>query len=225
MDAPGLNLQTAKDAADFALEEARKECPKLSGFGAKNILPLSGEGFFGLSFINYIWIQNSGARPQTMRWLAGRVIPMWIDDPTGAEQRKNPKAKVRRTESGRTQILIFRKAAKIGATKLVKKKVGGIIIDKRTAMSYPGAPGRISVREAAAPYTTPGRIGGRIASGNVGVRWYFPGLSPRGFLNHAIEDAASFYQIQGTIKMGYNFISPDNNLVSVSDQNQNLGDR
>lgn len=47
----------------------------------------------------------------------------------------------------------------------------------------PGAPGRIG---------TPRGKGGRIAPGNVGVKWRHPGLAPRKFLNNAISLAAQW---------------------------------
>lgn len=209
LDSPNLDTGVARAASEYATYLARQDAPKLSGRGAKNIVPIYGPGFFGLHFLDYMWIQNVGARPQTMRWLAGKTVPMWIDDPTGSERRKYPKAKVRTTASGRTQVLIFRRAANFGERKLVKRKVGGIEVDKWVPKSYPGAPGRIALREAPTPYTTPGRLGGRVARGNIGVRWYFPGLAPREFLNNAIQKAADYYSLLGTIRTGYNFIAPE----------------
>ncbi len=208
LDSPGLNLYLAKAASEYALTIARDECPKLSGLGAANIRSFYGVGFFGLTFLDYIWYQNEGTKPQTMRWLAGKTIPMWIDDPTGEERRKNPKARTRTTVSGKTQILIFRKAANFGERKLVKRRVKGILVEKSVPKHYPGAPGRIAMRQAAAPFTTPGKIGGQIAKGNVGVWWYFPGLKPRGFLQYAINQSAHYFGIIGSMRIGYNFIDP-----------------
>lgn len=206
MDSRNLNQSLARAAAEMATYIAREECPKLSGTGASNIMPIYGVGFFGLHFLDYIWYQNAGTKAQTMRWLAGKTIPMWIDDPTGKERQKNPKAKTRTTASGKVQVLIFRKAANFGERKIVKEKKGGIEVVRTTPKHYPGAPGRISMREAPSPWTTSGRLGGQIARGNAGVWWYFPGLKPRGFLQHAIQQSANYFGIMGSIRVGYNFI-------------------
>lgn len=140
---------------------------------------------------SYVWFQEQGIRAFTMFSLAGKTIPMWIDDPTGTEREKNPRARTRVTMTGKTQVLIFRKAAMPGQMRTVRKKVaGGTYEEKQVPMSYPGAPGRISKREAPAPWTTPGRVAGAVARGNVGVRWRHPGLAPRKFLNHAVSLAA-----------------------------------
>jgi hypothetical protein len=97
--------------------------PKCSGNAANRLQPLYGKSYFGVYFAdNYTWFQENGIRPFTMRSLQGKVIPMWINDPGGLERAKNPKARIRTTVDGRTQVLIFRKA------------------------TNPGAPGRISVR-------------------------------------------------------------------------------
>jgi hypothetical protein len=140
-------------------------------------------------FTSVVWYQDHGTNAFTMRSLAGRTIPMWIDDPTGMERKNNPKAKTRVTESGKVQVLIFRRAAQIGQRKRVYKrdpKTGLKILVSDKPMSYPGAPGRISRREAAQPWTTPGKRPGAIASGNGGVRWRHPGLQARAFLNTSV---------------------------------------
>jgi hypothetical protein len=131
------------------------------------MFPLYGAGYFGVGWADSsIWFQEQGIRPFTMFSLKGKVIPMWVDDPTGTERQKSPKARVRVTLSGKTQVLIFRRA------------------------TAPGEPGRISKREAARPWTTPGRRPGAIARGNVGVSWRHPGLAPRQFVNHGMTIAA-----------------------------------
>jgi hypothetical protein len=209
MDVPGLQAHHARLAAFMAVRIARYTAPKLTGLGAKNIFPIYGDGFFGVHFMEHLWFQNVGVRPQTMRWLAGKTIPMWIDDPTGRERRANPKAKVRTTESGRTQVLIFRRAANFGQRKTVKTTKGGVTTTRDVPMSFPGAPGRIALREAPSPYTTPGRIGGRVARGNIGVRWYFPGLTPRNFLDNALVQAGNYYGVMGSIHTGYNWVIPE----------------
>jgi hypothetical protein len=125
-----------------------------------------------------------------MTKLAGKTIPMWVNDEFGTERQKNPKAKTRVTLSGITQVLIFRRAANVGETRTVRTKVAGQWVTRTVPKSYPGAPGRISAREAGRPQTTPGRRPGAIAPGNVGIRWRHPGLAPRLFINHAITLAA-----------------------------------
>lgn len=198
----GLSPGRARAAALAAVRECRRKMPKMSGASAARLQPLYGKGYFGIWWADsYVFFQDHGIRPFTMRNLAGKVIPMWIDDPTGQERAKNPKAKVRTTMSGKTQILIFRKAANIGQriTKYGKDPVTGarIVVSDKPA-SYPGAPGRIGVREAANPRTTPGRVGGQIARGNVGVRWRHPGLPPRMFLNNAMTLSAQWNGILPT---------------------------
>lgn len=204
-------------AAQMAVGMARYRAPKLTGMGAKNLTPLWGNGYFGIHFEEHMWYQNTGVRPQTMRWVAGKTIPMWIDDPTGVERRKYPKAKTRTTESGRVQVLIFRRAAMPGQRKTKTETRGGVTVTRSVPMSYPGAPGRISVREAPAPFTTPGRIGGRIASPNVGVRWYFPGLAPRNFLEDSLIQTGNYFKVAGTIRIGYNFVLPEGQDVPSRD--------
>lgn len=173
--------------ANNAVREARRLMPKLTGHAASRMFPLYGYGYFGIGWLDsYTWYQENGIRPFTMFSLAGKTIPMWIDDPTGTERQRNPKAKTRVTLSGKVQVLIFRRAAQMGQTKTVRTRVAGQWEERTVPMSYPGAPGRIGRREAGQPWTTPGRVGGRIAQGNIGVRWRHPGLSPRKFLNRAM---------------------------------------
>jgi hypothetical protein len=201
----GINESVAREAALLAVEVAKREAPKLSGAAANGIKAIYGPNYFGLTWSkDYLWIQNAGARPFTMKSLAGKTIPMWIDDPIGKEQQKNPKAKTRITASGKTQVLIFRKAASLGQKKLVKKKVKGVMTQRSVPASYPGAPGRIALREAQSPFTTDGKIAGAIAKGNGGVRWRFPGLAPRGFFQQALREASSYYRLQGSIVTEYN---------------------
>lgn len=196
---PGLRPNRARAIANDAVREARKKMPKSTGYAASRLQPLYGKDFFGLRWLDsYVWFQDHGIRPFTMNNLAGKVIPMWVDDPTGAERQKNPKAKVRVTMSGKTQVLIFRKAANKGQriTKYKRNPVTGErqVVEDRPA-SYPGAPGRISRREAGPPNTTAGKVAGAIAKGNVGVRWRHPGLAPRLFLNNGMTLAAQWHGI------------------------------
>lgn len=192
MRVDGLSGSRARNLANAAVREARRVMPKLSGQSASRLFPLYGSGFFGIGWQDsYIWFQERGIAPFTMFSLAGKTIPMWVDDPAGTERERNPKARTRVTMSGKVQVLIFRKAAMPGATRTTSKKVADGTFEQRTVpASYPGAPGRIARREASAPFTTPGRVAGQIARGNIGVRWRHPGLAPRRFLNHALSLAA-----------------------------------
>jgi len=188
----GLRGPRARNLANNALRESRRVMPKLTGRSASRLYPLYGSGYFGVGWLdNSVWFQEQGIRPFTMFALAGKTIPMWIDDPDGTERQNNPKAQVRTTLSGKTQVLIFRRAAMPGAQRTVRRKIADGTYEEYTVpASYPGAPGRIGKREAAQPLTTPGRRPGAIAKGNIGVRWRHPGLSPRMFLNHAMTLAA-----------------------------------
>lgn len=194
---PGLDPQSARRMAYAAAGIAKKNAPKLSGSGAKSIYPLWGKGFIGLTAkAHYMWYQESGIRPFTMKNLAGKTIPMWIDDPYGVERAKNPKAKTRVTASGKSQILIFRKAPKIGSKtpKLKKNRVTGKYETKMVPKHYPGAPGRIGRRQASISNTAPGhsvvKSSGKVAKGNVGVWWRHPGITPRLFMNYALTRTA-----------------------------------
>jgi|tagenome__1003787_1003787.scaffolds.fasta_scaffold20951591_3 hypothetical protein len=186
---PGLETESL---AQRAVYTAQLVMPKVTGYMVTTLRPISGDNFFGIYFPDRrIWFLEQGTRPFTMRSLAGKTIPMWINDPTGSERRANPKAKTRTTVDGRTQVLIFRRAAKHGARKTVSRRApDGSLRTVTVPASYPGAAGRIKRREAAQPLTTPSRVGGRIARGNVGVRWRHPGTSGRNFLNYAMTVTA-----------------------------------
>ena len=189
-----LSKEEAHTLAKEAVMEARKNMPKLTGEAASRLEPIYGTGFFGIYWPdNYTWFQDHGIKAFTMNSLQGKLIPMWVADPTGAERQKNPKIKVRVTEDGRTQVLIFRRAAMKGAKKQVFKKdrKTGKQVLTETPASYPGAPGRINTRQVAGALSPSGaKIGGQIAAGNVGVRWRHPGLSSRMFINNGITMAA-----------------------------------
>lgn len=191
----GLGPKRARNLANQACREARRKMPKATGESAKRLQPVYGKDFFGIYFPDsYVWFQDHGIRPFTMKSLAGKTIPMWIDDPTGQERAKNPKAKTRTTVSGKQQVLIFRKAAQQGqriTKRTVNKKTGEVVHEDKPA-SYPGAPGRIGKREAGSPNTTSGKVAGAIAQGNSGVRWRHPGLAPRLFLNNALTLTAQW---------------------------------
>lgn len=130
--------------------------------------------------------------------LTHNTIPMWIDDPTGAEHRANPKAKTRITESGRRQVLIFRKAAKPGERKrvAVRDRSGRLRYWRDVPKSYPGAPGRISHRGFdEVRSSTTGRIAKLVSRPHVGVRWRHPGLVGREFMQYAIQETARLASI------------------------------
>lgn len=184
----GISRRDCRIMAIEALVQARLNVPKLTGVSARRMEAIFGDGWIGIRWVDkQVWFQERGIRPFTMTKLAGKLIPMWIDDPTGREAQKNPKAKKRTTASGKRQVLIFRKAAKMGARKKVTRKDGTL---STVPASYPGAPGRIALREASNPFTSSGKVAGRIAAGNVGVRWRNPGLQPRGFLEGGLKQAA-----------------------------------
>ncbi|MFF7198178.1 hypothetical protein ACFZAM_31280 [Streptomyces sp. NPDC008079] len=191
---PGLPPGRARAAARDAVRMTRRRMPKLSGAAARGLQPLYGKGYFGVQWDTpVVWYQDHGTKPFTMRSLAGKVIPMWIDDPTGVERKNHPKSKVRTTESGKIQVLIFRRAAKIGQRKKIYRrdpKTGLRVLISDKPMHYPGAPGRIGWREAKRPWTTPGKTPGAVHSGNIGVWWRHPGLTPRSFLNASMTAAA-----------------------------------
>ena len=180
---------TNRALAQQAVRYGRSLVPKVSGRAAKGMTPYWTDSTFGISWDRqYLWFQEAGIRAFTMTKIAGKVIPMWINDPTGSEARKNPKAKKRRTRDGRQQILIFRRAAKIGERKRVARRNsrGEILGWRDVPASYPGAPGRISHRHPT------GRIAGKPprATPHVGVRWRHPGLEGRGMLQHALLQTA-----------------------------------
>lgn len=158
------NLRLLSNLADTAASKAKEGSPKSSGRASDSIQPIYGPGWFGIKWDQpYLWYQDQGIGPYTMRSLRGKVIPMWIEDEDGTEARKIPlrdrARRMRVTRDGRRQVLIFRKATK------------------------PGAPGRIGKRTRNAD--------GRIAKGNVGVKWRHPGLPRRGFLSSAVTESAS----------------------------------
>ena len=181
--APDINDDEAKYLAINAVHRARQTMPRVTGATANRLVPLYGEGWFGIYFPDpQAWFMEHGTAPRTMRSLAGKLIPMWVADADGSLRAKNPKIKIRHTEDGRTQVLIFRKAARIGERRQVRKrnKDTGQMELTWTVASYPGAPGRISQRSS----------NGQIGGGNVGVRWRHPGLRALQYLNGALAEAA-----------------------------------
>ena len=141
-----LNHFEAAHLAHEAVTIARRNAPKLSGASAKRFTPYFGDGFFGIKWVDsYIFFQEMGIKPFTMKSLAGKVIPLWVSDPTGTERTKNPKAKTRVTASGVTQVLIFRRVGIKGAQKSVLRNGIRRFVPNT---NYPGAPGRIEIGRA-----------------------------------------------------------------------------
>lgn len=181
-----LDPVRARYLALDAVQKARLAMPRVTGGTASRLRPLYGRNYFGIWFPDaWTWYMEHGTGPHTMRSLQGKTVPMWVNDADGQERAKNPKAKVRTTEDGRVQVLIFRKAAKIGARKTVKRADGSTYT---VPASYPGAPGRIGKRMVRP--VVAGRVAGQIAAGNVGVRWRHPGLGAMQFMNAALATAA-----------------------------------
>lgn len=191
--APGFTASQCRRMGQHAAEVARTLSPRLSGRAANGISAYAGEGFFGVKWDRpYLWYQEGGAGAFTMRSLAGKTIPMWVDDWTGEMARRDPKAKTRITANGRRQILIFRKAGKLGARKkvAVRDSAGRLVRWRDVPQSYPGAPGRITHREWRSSGGSTGRITRMVQPSHVGVRWRHPGLVPREFMQHAIQMVA-----------------------------------
>lgn len=197
-----LDARIARQAAVLAVQYAYEMAPKVTGASASRMSPVWGYGMFGIAWADdHIYFQEVGTRPRTMRELAGKVIPMWVDDPFGYEAVKNPRARRRVTMDGRNQVLIFRRAARQGETKTVRTRTpSGRIETRVTAASYPGAPGRISRRVSGGIFgPSEGKIAGTIAKGNVGVRWRHPGLPGQGFITEGLRRAAFDLGIQVTV--------------------------
>ena len=179
----GLDPTRARVVAIRAVDLARVVAPKMSGQSSRRFAPIFDEGVYGISWMDpYVYFQEVGTRPFTMRNLAGKTIPMWVNDPTGEEYAKNPKAKRRTTADGRVQVLIFRHASHPGERKLRSEPPPPRMVPR----SWPGAPGRINKRHSAT---------GQILPTNVGVRWRHPGLDARNFLHRGIEAAGEEFNL------------------------------
>lgn len=175
--------------AESAVVHARLRAPKMSGASARRLVPIWGSDYFGIRWLDrHMWYQEMGIRAFTMHNLAGKVIPMWVDDPDGKEKSENPKAETRFTADGRRQTLIFRRAANKGERKKELRTIGGIARYVDVPRSYPGAPGRINRRRKGAPFSRMG--GGQIMRGNGGVRWRNPGMASKFFMHEGILLAA-----------------------------------
>lgn len=191
MLAPGMSEQDMHALAMDAVYTARTTMPRVTGATANRLAPLSGQGWFGIYFPDpWVWFLEHGTGPYTMRSLAGKTVPLWVYDEDGKLRAANPKIKVRRTLDGRTQVLIFRRAAPLGQRKRVRRRNRWTGQDETvwTAASYPGAPGRISRRSTGVGWEQ--GPAGQIGSGNVGVRWRHPGLRSLQFLNAALAMVA-----------------------------------
>ena len=177
----GLTAADAWRLARQARDLARTRAPKVSGASARGLDPYWGEGFFGVRWTRpTLWYVERGSGPHTMKALAGKTIPMWVPDPLGRLAAQNPKAKSRVTVDGRRQVLIFRRAARLGQRKQVVRQVAGRRVTTDVPASYPGAPGRIALRS----------MSGQVLGGNVGVRWRHPGIFGRHFIVRSIIDVA-----------------------------------
>jgi hypothetical protein len=185
-----LDEDEARGLAWDALYRARQRMPRVTGTTAQQISPIYGRRWFGLSFPPIAWYMEHGTGPRTMANLAGKTIPMWITDTDGSARRENPKAEVRVTEDGRTQVRIFRRAAKIGARVQKTRQRHGRTVSYSAPASYPGAPGRINRRVPGTPWTPAGGRGGAVAGGNGGVRWRHPGIKSMQFMNSALAETA-----------------------------------
>lgn len=201
MVVPGLGRGEARFAAMRACKIARSVMPRTTGAAAGELQAIWGEDsdgstIFGIRWLSpHIWYLESGIRPFTMRSLAGKTIPMWVNDHDGSLRRKNPRAETRRTEDGRDQVLIFRRAARMGERKVEHRRVAGMVVPVSVPKSYPGAPGRIAVNRSqgimrSGDLDSYSPNPGQIARGNVGVRWRHPGINPRRFLARGVTLAA-----------------------------------
>lgn len=194
-----VSIDEAEMIAYEATSLAQSRMPRVTGYLAKSLQPSYSINHWGIYFPDKrAWFLERGTNPFTMNSLAGKVIPMWVDDSSGQERKNNPKAKVRVTEDGRTQVLIFRRAARKGERKMVRDSKGNL---KSVPKSYPGAPGRINIRSG----------GGRIGSGNGGVRWRHPGIQPREYINSAMADTA----LQFGLDPGPFYVVDDSTYQSV----------
>ena len=186
----GYDPAELKLAGENAVYIAQGLAPRLTGASSGRLVAVSGDDYFGILWLdNYVWFQEMGINPFLMNSLQGKTIPMWVEDTDGSLARKNPSIKRRTTIDGRNQVLIFRKVAKKGERKTVKRRIAGIDQYVSTPRSYPGAPGRINKRVPGTPLSK-GGVGGQIARGNVGVRWRHPGLGAKMFMHQGLLRSA-----------------------------------
>lgn len=197
----GMPTEETEAVAERAVELTRQYLPRATGAAAATVFPIYGPEWFGVEWQHdSIWFQESGTRPHTMKNLSGKTIPMWVKDRDGSLRQKNPKIETRvRQDTGETEVLIFRRAAKQGQRREEWRMVDGTLQQVSKPASYPGAPGRIAVNRSRgiirAGDTMYGGNPGQIAKGNVGVRWRHPGLEAGRFVANGVYDAASEYGI------------------------------
>lgn len=163
--------------AESAVAMAREMVPRVTGASARRLRAVWGKRWYGIHDVSgNLRYGNRGTRPRVMRELENKTVPMWITDDDGSMTEKVPMHKrgemTRVTEDGRRQVKIFRKAAPIGSRKTVTRNGRQVSVPR----SYPGAPGRINRRDDI----------GKIAGGNVGVRWRHPGIQGRDYVGDAI---------------------------------------
>lgn len=168
---PDTPHEVARIVSQDAQVAARQMAPKVSGDGARGIEARWGDGWIALRVKHTRMLYSEhGTRGRVMTQLAGKVIPMWVDDSDGSIRATikpyDIGRRTRTTEDGRQQALIFRRAAPIGSRKFVRR--GGRIVS--VPRHYPGAPGRIDHRT--------GRFGG--------VWWRHPGVRARQYLADAL---------------------------------------
>ena len=178
----GLPGPEAQFLAHEAVQIARKLAPKLSG-NPPGASPRSGETASSGSVGRRLrLVPGGGIHPFTMRSLAGKTIPMWINDPTGEERQKNPRAQTRVTASGKTQVT---SSARRPPSAHARPSPGRRLVEtsrSRCPSSYPGAPGRIGTGSLGGPGPPRDELPRPIARRNVGVRWRHPGLARRSFI-------------------------------------------
>jgi hypothetical protein len=195
MAVPGLSLEDARRLAIQSYRLSVQAVPKRSKKLSLSLEPFWAPGQFGVSWtVDYAFYQEEGIRPFTMKSLAGKTIPMWVQDHKLRDE--NPKIETK-VESGVLRVLIFRKAAPIGSRKIVRRNGRDVNVPR----SYPGAPGRIASRYSE-PIVPPGKYAGMIARGNVGVRWRHPGLDRKGFITDSIVSTAHHAAVVGRLHIG-----------------------
>ena len=200
MGIPGMDIEQAELVATKALERTKDYLPRATGGSSATLATIFGHEWFGLEWdADAIWYQEEGIKPFTMRSLAGKTIPMWVKDRDGSMRTKNPKIKQRtRADTGEIEVLIFRKAAQLGARKESCKVIKGKLVQQNVPASYPGAPGRIAVNRSQGVIrqgdVDPNASNpGQIAKKNVGVRWRHPGLDAGRYMVRGMTDAAEYF--------------------------------
>lgn len=180
-----LDVAFTELLAERATALAKADAPRFSGASARRMEAVWGHDYYGVLWKdNYVWFQEMGISPFLMNSLQGKTVPLWVEDADGSIRAKNPKVETRTSVDGRTQVLIFRKVAHKGERKNVTRRIGGMDRQVSVPRSYPGAPGRINRR------VRTGEGVGRIAKGNVGVRWRHPGLDGKFFIHDALARTA-----------------------------------